>query len=334
MKAVLHLLLAAQLSLRLHDALALFAAHRPAIEARLGKDQAIDLGMRLVTDIGELGSAPAPGYTQRAWNDTLRTVFTTDAQAVQEALAQRQPELPMANGLHEGFVRSAADGLWEPVAVYIPPEHAAHPPLAVVLHGRPQSETELLGQPYLRELADRTGTILVAPWGRGIYDFHGVAAQDLDGLVPVVQRLYASDPHELYLVGYSMGGFSVFSAGTLRPWSAIMCIAGALLNSEVPAVRFAWRDTPLYVVNGSADEEIPPAYGAQTAAYLASLGIPVSFYQMPGGHHALRTLVPVLEAAWNDMHRGIVRAQSVPERSASGSFLPAAPSLHDSSLKP
>lgn len=38
---MLHLLLAAQLSLGLHDALAAFAAHRPAIEARVGKDQAI-----------------------------------------------------------------------------------------------------------------------------------------------------------------------------------------------------------------------------------------------------------------------------------------------------
>lgn len=331
---MLHVLLAVVMSASLQHAIAYFQAERPRLESRLGASQTVDLGLRLVTDRDYLNSPSPAWYTPNDWSDTLETVSTVDIEAVEHAAQDASPQLPTAGGLHEGFVRSHVDGLWEPVAVYIPPKHAAHPPLAIVLHGRPQSETELLGQPYFRELADRTGTILVAPWGRGSYDFEGVASKDLEALASYAQTFYSSDPHALYLVGYSMGGFSVFKTGTTRPWSAVMCIAGALLNSEVPAVRFAWRETPVYVINGSADEEIPPVYGARSAAFMSSLGIPTEFYQQPGGHHAVRTLMPVLERAWADMHAGVVRADTVPAGAAAAAFLPAAPSMHDADLKP
>lgn len=331
---MLHLIFAAALSTSLQQAITYFQDQRPKLEARLGAGQTIDLGIRLIADRDAL-NVPAPAwYTPQAWNETLQTVSTLDIEAVHHAAEDPVPQLPQQPGLHEGFVRSAIDGVWEPIAVYIPAKHAAHPPLAVMLHGRPQSETELLGQPYFRALADRTGTILVAPWGRGSYDFQGPAATDLNALASLAQSTYGSDPHELYLVGYSMGGFSVFKVGTARPWSAVMCIAGALLNSEVPMVRFAWRDTPIYVINGSLDEEIPPLYGLRSAAFMDSLGIPTAFYQQPQGHHAVRTLMPVLERAWADMHADVVRANTIPHGAGGMAFLPAMPSMHDADLKP
>ena len=334
MDTVLHLILAVTLGAALQDAIADFRAERPRLESRLGAGQTVDLGIRLLTDSSYLNSPTPAWYTPQAWAETIQTISTVDIEAVQHAARDPQPQLPTSSGLHEGFVRSGIDGIWEPVAVYVPARHTEHPPLAIVLHGRPQSETELLGQPYFRELADRTGTVLVAPWGRGSYDFAGAAAKDLDALASYAQQFYKSDPRALYLVGYSMGGFSVFKVGTDRPWSAVMCIAGALLNSEVPAVRFAWHDTPVYVVNGSADEAIPPEYGLRSAAFMLSLGIPTAFYQEPGGHHAVRTLMPVLERAWADMHAGIVRSGTVPSAATGTAFLPSAPSMHDADLKP
>ena len=113
-----------------------------------------------------------------------------------------------------------------------------------------------------------------------------------------------------------------------------MCISGSMLNSEVPSVRFAWRNTPVYVVNGSGDAVIPPLYGMETAVFLDSLGIPTSFYQQPGGSHSLRTLMPQLERAWSDMHLGIVRQQSIPQLASRNNFLAAPPIPHDSALKP
>ncbi|MBC5815953.1 MAG: hypothetical protein GIW97_05370, partial [Candidatus Eremiobacteraeota bacterium] len=64
-----------------------------------------------------------------------------------------------------------------------------------------------------------------------------------------------------------MGGFTVFKIGTTKTWAGVMCISGSMLNSEVPAIRFAWRTTPVYVVNGSSDAVIPPLYGMETAAF-------------------------------------------------------------------
>lgn len=330
----MQLILAAALNTSLQQAITYFQAQRPKLESRLGKDQTVDLGLRLVTDQSSLSDPVPLWYTTPEWTDTLETVSAIDIEAVHRAAEDSAPQLPTQSGLHEGFVRSRIDGVWEPVAVYVPAKHAEHPPLAIVIHGRPQSETELLGQPYFRELADRTGTILVAPWGRGSYDFAGAAGKDLNDLASIVQQVYASNPRQMYLVGYSMGGFTVFKVGTARPWSAVMCIAGALLNSEVPAVRFAWRDTPIYVVNGTQDGEIPPVYGMRSAAFMDSLGIPTTFYQEPGGHHAVRTLMPVLERAWADMHAGVVRTNTIPHGTAAAGFLPATPSMHDADLKP
>lgn len=93
--------------------------------------------------------------------------------------------------------------------MYVPAALKSGPPapLVVVLHGNPQTEAELLGQPFLRRLADRTGSILVAPFGRGIYDFAEPAASDLYDLLDAAQRALPVDRRRSYLVGYSMGGF-------------------------------------------------------------------------------------------------------------------------------
>jgi hypothetical protein len=45
------------------------------------------------------------------------------------------------------------------------------------------------------------------------------------------------------------------------------------------------------------DESIPTKYGEQTATYLASLGLPVSFYEEANGTHFMRSLTPSLQRA-------------------------------------
>ncbi len=127
-----------------------------------------------------------------------------------------------------------------------------------------------------------------------------------------------------------MGGFSVFKIGARANarWAAIMCVSGAVLNSDVARVAFAWRDTPLYVVTGGRHESIPTAYGEQTASVLASLGVPVSFYEERGSH-ALRSVNPSLQRAWSDMHAGTVRTGSAPARSGN----PGAPSQGQPTVK-
>ena len=226
---------------------------------------------------------------------------------------------------------SRIDRTWQLVALYVPTTvKPSRAPLAIVLHGNPQTESELLGQPSFRALADRTGTIVAVPWGRGLYDYAEPAGTEVYDLLALLQNALPVDRGRTFLAGYSMGGFSVFKIGPRggARWAGVLCVSGAILNSGVRAVSIAWSTTPLYVVTGAHDESIPTKYGEQTAAYLAGIGLPVSFYEEPHGTHWLRTLNSSLQRAWDDMHAGLTRPESVPA-ARSGFGLPAgAPSLN------
>ncbi len=300
---------------RIADALERYESVRARTEAELGIIEAAQLHNRLFDDL-ELQAAPPPdGYSAADWADTVAGELSLDVQAADQIVAGTPAPLRATPGLHEVLVPSRVDKHWQLVAVYVPPSlKPGKAPLAIALHGNPETESHLLGMPYLRRLADRTGTIVVAPFGRGIYDFEEPAATDVYDLLRAVQEALPIDRGRTYLVGYSMGGFSVFKIGPRGGyrWSAAMCISGAILNSGVRAVSIAWQTLPVYVVTGAHDESIPTKYGEQTAAYLASLGLPVSFYEEPQGTHFMRSLTPSLQRAWDDMHAALVRRENVP----------------------
>ena len=277
-----------------------------------GRDTTYDYYERLIEDADLLDDPSVPrGYSAAQWSQTVARLAGLDLSLATQLLHGTYAPMSAIRGLGETFVRSSQDGTMQPVAVYVPstysPERPA--PLVVLLHGRPQSETQLLAPLYVAELAERSGAIVVAPWGRGYYDFDGSAADVYDAL-DAATRAFATDPRKRYLAGYSMGGFSVFEVAPVRPqaWSAVMCIAGALLGSRSQRIVTLMRRTPFYVLTGSADDSIPTQYPTATAAFLQSAGMDVSFYSQPGGIHRLVTLLPILTQAWDDMLHGIMRA--------------------------
>lgn len=296
-------------------------AAREQVQAAIGHDGAIDFHRRLYDDIERANMSAPAGYAPADWAESVSTIARLDLEAASLLLAATPTPLRAVPGVHEALLRSRVDGTLQFVAVYVPASAKAHhAPLAIVLHGNPQTEAELLGPPALRRLADRTGTILVAPFGRGIYDFAEPAATDVYDLLDDAQKAFDADRGRTYLVGYSMGGFSVFMIGPRGGyrWSGVMCVSGAILNSGVRAVTIAWKDMRVYVVTGAHDDSVPTRYGEQTASYLAALGLPVSFYEEPAGTHALRTLVPSLQRGWDDMHASLTRPENVPVARAFG----------------
>jgi hypothetical protein len=310
------------------DALERFAAARTRIDTELGSDAAADFRRRLFDDLERQQMPPPEGYALEDWTETVAAITRLDIDAVDQLVGGTAAPLRATPGLHEVLVPSRVDRTWQLVAEYVPPLLAARAPLAILLHGNPQTEAELLGQPWLRRLADRTGTILVAPFGRGIYDYAEPAATDVYDLLAAVQQAFPIDRGRTYLAGYSMGGFSVFKIGPRGGyrWAAVLCISGAILNSGVRPVSIVWHDMPVYVVTGANDTSIPARYGEQTAGFLAAIGLPVSFYEEPRGSHALRTLAPSLQRAWEDMHAGLVRPDSVPVSRSGFALPPSAPS--------
>lgn len=285
-------------------------AHLDVANRAMGEDQAEALGSRLADDLDAFNDPTIiPGYTQAAYEERLRSVALLDASIVDQVLSGTFEPLGGVRGLAERLIKSTTDGTRQPVAIYVPAQLKPDPTLVVLLHGQPQTETNLLGAPYFQTLADATNSIIAAPWGRGNYDFYGVASDDVYQTADDVAAAYGIDRKRIYLAGYSMGGFSVFKIGPTHgeEWHAVLCIAGSVLNSEAPSVLRAWKNTPIYVVNGKQDQSIPPMYGEMTAVWLAGSGIPTSFYQEPDGTHFIPTLMPSLTKAWKDMIAGVVR---------------------------
>ena len=275
----------------------------------MGSAGAADLDARLQADLVELSTDSRPdGYPQADWSERIRNAAGLDSSIVRQVLAGKSDTLDGAHGLVERLIVARSDGTLQPFGLYVPAA-ARNLSLVILLHGNPQTESDILSGPHFRQLADSTGTIIAAPWGRGIYDFAQPAADEVYQVLDEVVAAYHVGPRHVFLVGYSMGGFSVFKIGPLHAsrWAAVMCISGSVLNSEAATISRVFRDTPIYVVTGAKDQSIPARYGELTAAYLAGIGIPTEFEEEPTGTHLIPSLMPSLSRAWHDMIAGIVK---------------------------
>lgn len=300
-----------RLSAELQAAQKIYVAHASAIAALTGPDNVPDYYGRLFDDVSLL-NAPAPrGYDAAGWAVTVSNVATLDLDLIAQLQGDNVRPMRTIRGAGETLVRSSKDGTLQPVGVYVPSGYRATKPSALIvfLHGRLQSESELLAPAYVQALAERNDAIVIAPYGRGHYDFKG-AYDDIYDALDAAQKAFAIDPRRTYLAGYSMGAFSVFGVAPVRPsaWAAVMCVAGGMLFADARGVTSKMHGTPFYVLTGTDDQSIPTKYPTLTAQYLMQHGIAVSFYSQPGGIHRLITLLPILQRAWGDMLHGVVRS--------------------------
>jgi pimeloyl-ACP methyl ester carboxylesterase len=276
-----------------------------------GRDSTMDYYDRLLEDADLVSESAPRNYPPDVWQRSVRTASQLDMSLASQLLQNSYLPMSAIRRAGEAFVRSSKDGTMQPVAVYVPPSYSAAQPAALIifLHGWLQAESRLVAPEYIQAIADQTGTIVVAPYGRGYYDFNGSASDVYDAL-DAATRAFAIDPHRRYLAGYSMGGFSVFNIAPMHPsdWSAVMSIAGSLLASRGPHVTATMRNARFYVLTGALDDNVPTLYPTATAIYLRDAGLPVTFYSARDGTHALYTLRSILALAWSEMERGVVRS--------------------------
>jgi dipeptidyl aminopeptidase/acylaminoacyl peptidase len=324
--------LSADLPSALQSALTRYMRSIVPLSHKTGEEQAYDYANRLNDDLAAL-AAPVPnGYTASEYQTMCQQTARADLDLVNQLLDARVRPIRSLPGMQSVFVTSSADATLQPVAFYVPLRAHSPMPMVVLLHGRPQTETQLLANPMLQRLAESTGSLLVAPYGRGYYDYRGVALHDVDDAIDAALKTFSVDPRRRYLGGYSMGGFSVFEVAPRRHdfWSAVLCVSGALLGHDAAAVTGFMARTPFYFVTGTDDQSIPTQYTVESATYLQRASIPVSLYSQPKGEHRLVTLAPALERAWRDMHDGTIRAYT-----ASAGESPVLPmTMPSPSLKP
>jgi predicted esterase len=250
-------------------------------------------------------------------HETARLDLSLATQLIQQSYR------PMSaiRGLDETFVRSSADGTMQPVAVYVPTTYVpGHPaPLVVFLHGLGETETQLLAPSFVRDLAERSGAIVVAPYARADFDYNGSEGDVYDAL-DAAKAAFTIDARKQYLAGFSMGGFAVYRIAPMKPheWAAVMSISGSLLQPEAGHAAAELHATPVYVVTGNLDDTVPSRLSTAAAVYLRDRGVPVSYYLQPTGIHRLSSLLPVLTQAWDDMFAGVVR----PSQYSSDASLP------------
>lgn len=160
---------------------------------------------------------------------------------------------------------------------------------------------EILVEPALREL----GAIMLAPDATQGGWASPEAARAVLRLVDHVEANYAIDPSRTLLTGYSMGGAGTWYLAPRHPerFRAAIPMAG---RPQDAVDDFAW-DTPMYVLQGRADELIPLE---PTQAFVAALqrgGAPIDVEVVEGVTHFemaryrphLRAAIPWVRDIWS-----------------------------------
>lgn len=293
---------------RLRNVAAAYYAHAATIATIANRYSTMDYYDRLIEDAGTLSDPASQRSPIRM--QIVQAQALLDLSLAQQLLADTFVPMQSIRGAGETFVRSSLDGTMQPVAVYVPHNYApgAGLPLVVFLHGRLQPESQLVAPLFMQQIAERNDSIVVAPNGRGYYDFAGSEGDVYDAYGAAV-KAFAIPRSRRYLIGFSMGAVSVFKIALMRSddWTALMSIAGALPNDEQYSVVAALHNMRFYVITGDRDAIVAPTNSIATATLLRNAGLAISFYEQVDGIHSLYSLRATVDRAWSDMLRGVVR---------------------------
>ena len=101
---------------------------------------------------------------------------------------------------------------------------------------------------------------------------------------------YNIDERKIYLTGHSMGGQGVFGALQNYPvtFAAAQALSGTWSPQETGNIL-----TPLWIIHGSNDTQIPPKYSRQVAATLKQRGADAQYSELQNtGHDSWRAIYP------------------------------------------
>jgi predicted peptidase len=285
-------------------ALNVLAQHFKQIDQRSGLAPALE--ERLDSDTAGIEMAEKPAWISDA--DFLSyntTMVKLDASIVDQLASGDYHPLAAIRGADDTAFKSPADGTMQPLGVYVPASYQPDKPtsLVVFLHGRTWSEADMIAAPWVREAADSTGSIIIAPYARGDSQYVDPASTDVYAALDEAKKAFNIDPHRVYLAGHSMGGYGVFIVGPKHPedWAAIMAASGGMTTETLDTALKGLQHIPIYLVVGSNDQIVPKGYMQQNADLLTRSGIETHYYEDAAGQHAIGTYSATFAKAWRDM---------------------------------
>lgn len=223
----------------------------------------------------------------------------------------------------------------EPLGIYVPRGYSAQRayPLVIVLHGRGETETNVVALPNLQSLADGSGAIVAAPWVEGSTTFDDPAQTEIFAALDAAKAAFHVDGRRVYLSGISMGGAGALHIAALNPgkFTAVLSIIGDLNPRDLPNMRMTFSHYPVYLVNGGSDPIMTPQVLAYTAHSLSDVDEYTSIYLAPEAGHSVLGVAAPLAQAWNDMFAGTIRS---PDQNADAMALISRLPQPDKPLKP
>lgn len=216
-----------------------------------------------------------------------------------ELLANLCPVFAAVDGMDESFYNDDPRAPPDPVAFYLPKFDTKRKyALVVILHGRQQTETDVVTHAVFRDLADRTHAILVAPWGTGSLLWSKDSSAEIAAIVREMERGFSIDAQRVYLAGVGFGGNGVFRVAStrLQTFRAFLSLDGALEPDDAYDAITHLRAGNVYLVGQSS-----------TYAELARNCVPVSYYPIDDNRADFYQFAAPLQQAWSDMFDGIIR---------------------------
>jgi predicted esterase len=267
---------------------------------------AVDLETRIDSDSAGIEPSARPTWMSDAdFADYNAYLVKLDATLIDQLATANYHALGAIRGADDTLYRTPADGTMQPLGVYVPPSYDPKKPapLVVLLHGRGDSESDMIASPWVRANADAAGCIVIAPYARGDSQYVDPASQDVYAALDAARTAFNVDPHRIYLVGHSMGGYGVFIVGPKHPevWAGVLAASGGMVTEDTATALKAFQNIPVYLVVGSNDPIVPHGYMKQNYDLLQSSNIEAYYYEEPGGLHPIGTIKNAFARAWHDL---------------------------------
>lgn len=175
--------------------------------------------------------------------------------------------------------------------------------LAVALHGLGSNSHHMIRYPYLIEMGEKYGIIIVAPMGynsRGWYGSIGKRARrrkgdpenlgelsekDVMNVTGIVRKEFNVDENRIYLLGHSMGGGGTWHLALKYPdtWAGLAPIAPAIYRN--PDVLEKIKHIPVILVQGEKDKLVPVKTARRWASKMEALKMNYKYIEVKNGDH-------------------------------------------------